>query len=298
LTSPPSTTQGWLGTAVLPPLLAGFALLGAFLVREDTAAAPMLPLGLFRSRNFAVSNLATLALYGAIPAATFFLVLFLQQVRGASALEAGASLLPTTVVIFLPAKRFGALADRTGPRLLMGIGPLIAAVGLAGLLALGARGSYLAVVLPATTVLGLGLSISVAPLTSTVMASVDQDHDGVASGVNNAVARVGGLVAIAAIGAALAARFSDAVRTTLGTTSAGVSTAARHRYSINTSSFASDSRLTNPTTPATATVTGGVLCVPPALSTSSPQAFRALTSPGGNGHAKQEANLRPSSRPA
>jgi predicted MFS family arabinose efflux permease len=198
----------------------------------------MMPLGLFRSRNFAVSNAVTLALYGAVPAATFFLVLFLQQVRGVPALQAGASLLPTTVVIFLLAKRFGALADRTGPRLLIGAGPLVAAAGLTWLLALGAHGSYLAVVLPATTVLGVGLSMSVAPLTSTVMGSVDPEHDGIASGVNNAVARVGGLAAIAAIGAVVAARFSEAVRVGLRTAGAGASTAARHPLSVGTAEFA------------------------------------------------------------
>jgi EmrB/QacA subfamily drug resistance transporter len=235
-------SQGWGGPAVLPPLLGGIALLCAFVVRERTAVAPMMPLGLFRSRNFAVSNAATLALYGAIPAATFFLVLFLQQVRGVSALQAGASLLPTTVVIFLLAKRFGALADRTGPRLLMGVGPLVAAAGLTWLLALGKHGSYLAVVLPATTVLGLGLSMSVAPLTSTVMGSVDPDHDGVASGVNNAVARVGGLAAIAGIGAVVAARFSHSVRASLGP-GAEVSAAARHPLSVDTAAFAPGQRV-------------------------------------------------------
>jgi predicted MFS family arabinose efflux permease len=143
-----------------------------FVVREWVAEDPMMPLGLFRSRNFSIGNLSTLALYGAVPAATFFLVLFLQQVRGTSALGAGAVLLPTTVMIFLFAKRFGALADRFGPRLFMGVGPLVAAAGLGLLLTLNATGPYVATVVVGTTVLGLGLSMSVAALTATVLGSV------------------------------------------------------------------------------------------------------------------------------
>jgi Na+/melibiose symporter-like transporter len=196
-----------------------------------------MPLELFRSRNFSASNLTTLCLYGAVPAATVFLILFLQQVRGASALVAGASLLPATIMIFLFAKRFGALADRIGARWLIGVGPLIAAVGLAWLLRLDAHDSYLAIVLPASTVLGLGLAIAVAPLTSTVMGSVSVDRDGVASGINNAVARVAGLVSVAGIGAVLAAKFSASVTGAYVRGGSAVAQAAMRPLSTDVSGF-------------------------------------------------------------
>jgi EmrB/QacA subfamily drug resistance transporter len=230
-------SHGWASAQTWLPLAGGLVVLTLFLVRERLAAAPMMPLGLFRSRNFSVGNLSTLALYGAVPAATFFLVLFLQQVRGASALGAGAVLLPTTIMIFLFAKRFGALADRFGARLFMGIGPLVAAAGLAVLLTLQASGPYVPTVVVGTAVLGLGLSVSVAALTATVVGAVDQSHDGVASGINNAVARVGGLVAIAVIGAAVASRFSSTVHRALAGGGRAVQAAASHPLTVGVSHF-------------------------------------------------------------
>jgi EmrB/QacA subfamily drug resistance transporter len=230
-------SHGWVNAATWLPLAGGIAVLVLFVVREHTAKAPMMPLGLFRSRNFSIGNLSTLALYGAVPAATFFLVLFLQQVRGASALGAGAVLLPTTIMIFLFAKRFGALADRSGARLFMGVGPLVAAAGLGVLLTLHATGSYIATVVVGTAVLGLGLSISVAALTATVLGAVDQSHDGVASGINNAVARVGGLVAIAVIGAAVASRFSSTVHGAFKGDGPAIQAAASHPLTVDVSRF-------------------------------------------------------------
>jgi predicted MFS family arabinose efflux permease len=222
-------SHGWVNAATWLPLAGGIAVLVLFVVREHTAKAPMMPLGLFRSRNFSIGNLSTLALYGAVPAATFFLVLFLQQVRGASALGAGAVLLPTTIMIFLFAKRFGALADRSGARLFMGVGPLVAAAGLGVLLTLHATGSYIATVVVGTAVLGLGLSISVAALTATVLGAVDQSHDGVASGINNAVARVGGLVAIAVISSTVHGAFKG--------DGPAIQAAASHPLTVDVSRF-------------------------------------------------------------
>jgi EmrB/QacA subfamily drug resistance transporter len=230
-------SHGWMSARTWLPLAGGMVVLTLFVVRERTAKAPMMPLGLFRSRNFSIGNISTLALYGAVPAATFFLILYLQQVRGASALGAGAVLLPTTIMIFLFAKRFGALADRFGARLFMGIGPLVAAAGLGVLLSLNATGSYVATVVVGTAVLGLGLSISVAALTATVVGAVDQSHDGVASGINNAVARVGGLVAIAVIGAAVASQFSSTVLGAFRGGGAAIQAAASHPLTVDVSRF-------------------------------------------------------------
>jgi hypothetical protein len=136
---------------------------------------------------------------------------FLQQVAGYSPLAAGASTMPMTLLLLLLAKRFGALGDRVGPRAFMGVGGLLAGAGLLLLSRLGAHPAYIPDVLPGVMVFGLGLAVTVAPLTAAVLGGVDPDHAGVGSGVNNAVARVAGLVAIAAVGAAVAAHFSSTV---------------------------------------------------------------------------------------
>jgi predicted MFS family arabinose efflux permease len=202
---------GWGDPSVVVSLVGGLALLGAFLLHERRAAAPMLPLELFRSRNFAVGNLTTFAMYAGLSAATFFLPVYLQQVAGYRAVKAGLSLLPITVLMFFLAKRAGALADRYGPRLFMGVGPLVAAGGIALFQRVGPNAGYLSELLPGMLVFGLGLVLTVAPLTATVLAAVDAHHAGVASGTNNAIARVAGLIAIAALGAVVAARFVAAV---------------------------------------------------------------------------------------
>jgi Na+/melibiose symporter-like transporter len=167
----------------------------------------MMPFALFRSRNFSVGNLTTLTLYAGLNVATFFLVLFVQQVGGYTALEAGLSLLPITVLVFILSKRFGALADRIGPHLFMAGGPMVAALGLLLLARVGSRADYVTTVLPGIVVFGLGLAATVAPLTATVLSAVEQGHSGVASGINNMVARVAGLLAIAALGAVVAGSF-------------------------------------------------------------------------------------------
>jgi EmrB/QacA subfamily drug resistance transporter len=201
---------------VLLPLVGGVALFAAFLVWESRAPAPMLPLGLFSRRNFALGNAETFAMYAGLSLLFFFLVLFLQQVAGYTALEAGTASLPVTVVMFLLSARFGALADRMGPRLFMGVGPLLSAVGLLWFMRLDSNVEYLPDLLPGLVVFALGLSITVAPLTATVLADADEHNAGVASGVNNAIARVAGLVAIAAVGALVAASFGNRLDDDLG----------------------------------------------------------------------------------
>jgi len=207
---------GWAAGQVWAPLAAGAALLGLFVVWERHTSAPMLPPALFRSRNFGVGNLATLAFYGALSASTFFIVVFLQQVAGYSPVAAGAALMPMSILTFLLAKRFGALADRHGPRLFMGLGPIVAAGGLFALLSVDAHTSFATEVLPGVTLFALGLAMTVAPLTAAVLGAVEGGHSGVASAVNNAVARVAGLVAIAAVGAAVAGQFASRLDASLG----------------------------------------------------------------------------------
>jgi predicted MFS family arabinose efflux permease len=161
----------------------------------------MLPLGIFRRRNFAVGNLETLVMYGGLSVVFFLLVIFLQQVAGYDALQAGLATLPTTGIMFLLSKRFGALADRLGARWFMGFGPLVGAAGLALMLRVDAQFSYWTDLLPALLVFSLGLAMTVAPLTATVLADADESNAGIASAVNNAIARVAGLLATASIGA-------------------------------------------------------------------------------------------------
>jgi hypothetical protein len=209
--------HGWGDPMVALPLVLGALLLAGFLVWESRTAHPMLPLTLFRRRNFAAGNLETFLMYGGLGLLFFFLVLFLQQVAGFSALEAGSSSIPVTVLMFGLSMRFGALADRHGPRFFMGFGPLVAAVGMA-LLAwrVDADANYFTDVLPGLVVFGLGLSMTVAPLTSTVLADADDSNAGIASGVNNAIARVAGLVAIAAVGAVVASAFGSKLEDEVG----------------------------------------------------------------------------------
>lgn len=218
---------GWGDIRVLTPLVAGFVVLAAFVALERRKHDPMLPLELFRIRNFSIGNVATFGFYAALSAFSFLLVVFLQQVAGYSALKAGLALMPLPILGFLLARRFGALADRLGPRLFMGAGPIVAGFGLLLLLRVGARPSYAADVLPGITAFALGLAITVAPLTAAVLSSVEAGHAGAASGANNAIARVAGLIAIAAVGAVVAARFSHSVDTHLGSRNAPARAVAR-----------------------------------------------------------------------
>jgi EmrB/QacA subfamily drug resistance transporter len=195
---------GWRSAVIVVPLAGGVLVFAAFVVHERRAAEPMLNLELFSRRNFAVGNLETLTMYAGLAILFFFLVIFLQQVAGYSALRSGLTTLPVTLIMFALSRRFGALADRLGPRLFMGAGPLIAAAGILLLLRLDRHVSYGVDLLPALVVFGLGLSMTVAPLTATVLADADENDAGIASAVNNAVARVAGLVGISVIGVVVA----------------------------------------------------------------------------------------------
>jgi EmrB/QacA subfamily drug resistance transporter len=194
--------HGWSDALVAGPLVAGAVLFGLFLLWERRGARdPMLPLGLFGRSNFAWGNVETFFIYAALGLFFFVLVVFLQQAAGYSALEAGAATIPTTVVLFLFSKRFGALADRLGPRPFMTAGPIVAAAGVMYLIAtIDESPALLVDILPGTTIFALGLAMLVSPLTAAVLADADERNAGIASGVNNAVARVAGLLATAAVG--------------------------------------------------------------------------------------------------
>jgi EmrB/QacA subfamily drug resistance transporter len=195
---------GWRSPVILATLVGGVVAFGSFLVWERRTPEPMLKLDLFARRNFAVGNLETLGMYAGLGILFFFVVIFLQQVAGYSALKSGLTTLPVTIVIFALSRRFGALADRLGPRVFMGAGPLIAAAGMLLLLRVGMHPSYVADLLPALLVFALGLSMTVAPLTATVLADADESDAGIASAVNNAVARVAGLLGVSVVGVVVA----------------------------------------------------------------------------------------------
>lgn len=182
------------------PLAIGVLAFAGFIQRQRVAPSPMLPLGLFRVRNFAVGNVATVLIYGALSLGTFVLAVFLQESAGYSATLAGAALLPVTVVNIALSPLFGSLAGRFGPRLFMTIGPILGGVGFLLMLRIDASASYLTAVLPGIAVFGLGLSITVAPLTAAVLGSISSRQAGIGSAVNNALSRIAGLVAIALLG--------------------------------------------------------------------------------------------------
>jgi EmrB/QacA subfamily drug resistance transporter len=187
------------GGGVVVSSVLGVTALLVFVLVERRSPHPLVPLGLFADRSFSVANVVTLLVYAGLGVFFFLLVLQLQIVAGFSPLVAGSALLPVTVLMLLLSARAGALAERIGPRLLMTVGPLLAAMGFLLTLRIGTDASYLTDVLPAVVVLGLGLSLTVAPLTATVLNSADPRYAGTASGVNNAIARSGGLLAVAVI---------------------------------------------------------------------------------------------------
>jgi EmrB/QacA subfamily drug resistance transporter len=200
--------RGWGDVAVAGSIAAGAAFLAAFVLYELRAAEPMLPLRLFRSRNFTVTNIETLAVYGALSGAFFFLALFLQQRAGWSPLEAGAATAPVTVVMFLFSRRVGALSARYGPHLFMSVGPIVGGLSMLGLARLPDHVNYLTDVLPPLIGFSVGLTMTVAPLTTTVLSEAGPGDAGIASGVNNAMARVAGLLAIALLGIAAGGRLT------------------------------------------------------------------------------------------
>ena len=211
---------GWSSPAVIVPLIAGVALLVMFLLYESRAQGPMLPLGLFRRRNFSAGNVETFAMYAGLAILFFFLVLFLQQIGGYTPLQSGLATLPVTIVMFVLSRRFGALADKYGPRFFMGAGPLLAAAGLLLFQRVGVKADYVSEVLPPLLVFSLGLSMTVAPLTAAVLAG-SEHQAGIASGVNNAIARVAGLLGTASVGAVIASSFAASMNSRLQDTPLG-----------------------------------------------------------------------------
>ncbi len=192
----------WASPRVLAALAAGCVLLAAFVWQERRSAAPMLPLSLFRSTQFTATNLITFVVYGGIGGVLFLLPIELQQVSGYTALQAGISLLPVTVITLALSQQSGALAARIGPRLQMTAGPVLVGAGLALFTLVGPSGDYLSEVLPAVAVFGFGLAVTVAPLTSTVLDAAPAERAGIASAVNNDVARAAALIAVALLPAA------------------------------------------------------------------------------------------------
>ncbi len=194
-------TVGWASPAIWVPGLAGILLLAGFVWRQRRVAHPILPLDLFRSRNFSAGNLATLFVYAALSLNGFVLAVYLQQGAGLSATLTGLASLPTTLLMIALSSRSGALAGWFGPRLFMAAGPIVMAVGALLLLLVGEHFDYWWQVLPAMIVFGLGLAATVSPLTAAILGAADPARSGIASAVNNAVARVAGLLPIAALAA-------------------------------------------------------------------------------------------------
>jgi len=194
--------SGWGNSLVLAALIGGIVLLVVFVAWERRAPAPMLPLSLFSSSQFTATNIVTFIVYGAIGGALFLLPIALQVVSGYTALASGVALLPVTVITFALSQRSGALASRIGPRLQMSVGPVLIGIGFGLFVLIGPSGNYLTEVLPGVAILGFGLAVTVAPLTATVLAAVPAEHAGMASAVNNDVARAASLIAVALLPAA------------------------------------------------------------------------------------------------
>jgi EmrB/QacA subfamily drug resistance transporter len=209
-------THGWSDPLVWVPLIGGLACFALFLLYEARARQPMLDLALFRIRNFAIANLTTFAAYAGLIGGLFFVALFLQQIAGYTALQAGLATTPISLLLFVLSPRFGRLASGVGPRLPMTAGPVVGGLGLLLMTRFGSDVDYLTEVLPAVIVFGLGLAATVAPLTATVLDSVAERRVGIASGVNNGVSRVAGLLAIAALGAVISAHFGAGLDSELG----------------------------------------------------------------------------------
>ena len=191
--------QGWTAPVVLITLIGGIICLGAFIAVEQRSQHPLVPLAIFKAKQFTSANLVTFVVYAALTGAFFLLPIQLQTVAGFSPIASGAALLPITIIMLLGSARAGRLATRIGPRIPMSVGPVIAGLGLVLMTRIGSGASYWTDVLPGVIVFGCGLSLTVAPLTATVLGAAPQQFAGVASAVNNDVARTAGLLAIAVL---------------------------------------------------------------------------------------------------
>jgi MFS family permease len=193
---------GWDSNLIRASIALGIVVLAGFLWHERRTKTPMMPLNLFSIRNFAAGNAATITIYAGLSIATFLIAIFVQQVGGYTAFQAGLALMPVTLLMFFLSPRIGGLAGKYGPRWFMTVGPILGGIGFLLMLGVGQDISYWTRLLPGVLVFGLGLSITVAPLTSAVLGSIEPARAGIASAVNNMIARVAGLVGIAMIGLA------------------------------------------------------------------------------------------------
>lgn len=193
-------TLGWTHPLILFSFISGLLLFCGFIWYEKHARAPMLPLRLFRNRNFAMGNIATFFIYGALATSSFILTIFVQQTAGFTAFESGLLFLPVTLIMFGLSSYFGGLAGRLGPRFFMTLGPITAGIGFLLMLFSDATIHYWTDLFPGIVVFGLGLAITVAPLTSAILGSIDSGESGIGSAINNAVSRIAGLIAVAGIG--------------------------------------------------------------------------------------------------
>jgi len=191
---------GWNSPLIWGTFVVGLLSFIGFIYHEAKTKNPMLPLSLFNVRNFSAGNIATFLIYSALSLQGFILVIFLQQVAGLSATLAGLTSLPVTIIMLLLSSRFGALAGKYGPRLFMTLGPIVAAIGMLLMLTIQIPFNYWFQLLPGILLFGLGLSITVAPLTSAILSSIKPSQAGIGSAVNNAVSRIAGLLAVAVIG--------------------------------------------------------------------------------------------------
>ncbi|MEO6827426.1 MAG: MFS transporter [Microbacteriaceae bacterium] len=201
---------GWGSPLVLIPLVLGLVALVAFFLVETKIAEPMLPMSIFRVHNFWVGNIATAAIYGALAFGPLIVTLYLQQVAGFGATQAGLALIPPTVIMLLLSSYFGGLAGRYGPRLFMTVGPLLAAAGFLLMLTMGREVNYWTQLLPGVVLFGLGLAVTVAPLTSAILGSIDAAQAGIGSAVNNAVSRIAGLITVACAGVIVGSQLNQA----------------------------------------------------------------------------------------
>jgi Na+/melibiose symporter-like transporter len=207
--------MGWGSAPVVGSLVAGVVGLALFVLVEARVAAPMMPLALFSVQNFYGSNLTTLAVYGALEAMLFFLVLYVQSIMGYSALASGLLFVPISLFLLLLSPFFGRMSGRHGPRLFMTLGPIVAGLGILLLLRLEPDSGFWLGPVPGIVIFSLGLTVLVAPLTTTVMSSIRSEHSGVAAGINEVVARIAGLITIASLGVVLTLGFNAGLRARL-----------------------------------------------------------------------------------